>query len=416
MMPAWAIDDMQDLSLSVDPLLSPASFLQSNPQAFYAPVHWLEAGKAYQRIAKALGSRKFDTVLLVPWLKRGGADLGALHHAKLCQGEFGHRTLVIATEVGDSPWAGRLPHDTCFLDIGEELHSLNEPMNEAEIILARLLIQLAPQRIHIINSHTAWKTLERHGQALRQQSRLYASLYCDELTPDGRADGLAQRYLPTASQWLDAIITDNSAAPDLWRRMLGIRRELFKVVHFPAPCISVPTNKGTLRRRVLWASRLERQKRPDLLVEIATQIHDIHWDIYGSPLSAQDPHLAALSKLSNVTLHGSFERFQDIVSDEHLAYVYTTAWDGLPNVLLEAAKAGLPIVAPDIGGIHDLVSEKWLLPPTATPVDYISDIKQLTDIEIRNQRLSDQNARIETFTWKAFADGMRKIEGYAHIG
>lgn len=414
-LPAWAVADMQDLSLNVDPLLSPDAFLQSGPVARYAPTHWVDAGNAYQRILEKVGHRRFDTILLVPWLKRGGADLGALHHARLCSGELGQRTLVIATEQGDSPWAGRLPPDVTFVDAGKELSSLSGAMGEPEVVLARLLLQLAPGRIHVINSHTAWKMLERFGQAVRQQSRVFASLYCDELTVDGRADGLAQRYLPTTSHWLDAVITDNSASPDSWARTLGIRQELFKVVHFPAPPMDRAKGKTPTGKRVLWASRIERQKRPELLLQVASRMQHLHWDIHGTGLTANDPILEALARLNNVTLHGPFDRFGDIVSSEHLAYIYTTAWDGLPNVLLEAANAGLPIVAPNIGGIRDLVPAQWLLAANAGAEDYARDIDGLlADRTMAHQRTHAQDERAAQFTWEAFSKGMRHVSGYAN--
>lgn len=412
-LPAWAVEDMQDLSLNVDPLLPPGAFLQSGPVARYAPTHWVDAGAAYQRILDKVGHHRFDTILLVPWLKRGGADLGALYHARLCSGELGQRTLVIATENSNSPWAGRLPQDVVFVDAGSELSTLSGATGEPEIVLARLLLQLAPGRIHIINSHTAWRMLERFGLAVRQQTRIFASLYCDELTVDGRADGLAQLHLPTTSHWLDAVITDNSASPESWARMLGIRRELFKVVHFPAPPVARAMATTLTGKRVLWASRLERQKRPELLLQVASHMQHLHWDIHGTALATDDPILEALGRLDNVTLHGPFDSFGDIVSSEHLAYVYTTAWDGLPNVLLEAANAGLPIVAPDIGGIRDLVPAQWLLAADAGAADYAQDIDGLlANANIRQQRLRAQDERTALFTWQAFANGMRRIDGY----
>ncbi|AMJ57779.1 MULTISPECIES: glycosyltransferase family 4 protein [Stenotrophomonas] len=411
-LPDWAVRDMHDLSIQVDSLLAPGPFQAKHPRALYAPTHWTSAGKAYQRILEKVGDRQFETVLLVPWLRRGGADLGALHHARLCDQDFGQRTLVIATEGGSSPWAERLPEGVLFVDAGRELTNLSTTLHEPEIVLSRLLIQLAPRRLHIINSHVAWHTVERFGLALRQKTRIFASLYCDEITEDGRADGLAQRYLPSTAHRLDAVITDNSASPHVWCRTLGTRSDLFKVVHFPAPEAPVILNANSPRKRILWASRLERQKRPELLVEIATKLQDYHWDVYGVSLAGTDPHLAALARLENVTLHGAFDRFHEIVSPEHLAYVYTTAWDGLPNVLLEAAQAGLPIVAPDVGGIRDLIPIEWLLSPRAGAAEYAVDIVNLTDVTLRKQRVTAQTKRLESFTWEHFANGMREISGY----
>lgn len=415
-LPDWAVEDLQDLALRVDPLLNRESVLAQQPNAFMTPVHWTGPGQAYERIRRRIGNRRFDTIVLVPWLKRGGADLGALHHAKACVEAFGQRTLVIATEDGDSPWANRLDEATPFIDIGAELLPLSVTHGEHEIVLARLLLQLAPTRVHIINSRTAWRVVERYGKAIRQKTRIFASLYCDEFSADGRREGLAQQYLPTCWRWLDAVISDNSASPAEWQATIGVDPALFKVVHFPAPAASTAAiykdHLGS-QPRLLWASRLERQKRPDLLVALVSALPEFHWDIHGAALTKDDPYLAELRTSSNVSLHGSYEDFASIVRPDHLAYIYTSSWDGLPNVLLEAASAGVPVVAPDIGGIRDLVPRQQLVPAGADVDDYAAAIRGLNQPGKRDAWQTAQHDNLREFTWERFISMLRNIPGYA---
>lgn len=415
-LPDWALNDLRDISSTVDPLLSTAVVLNAHPKAFRTPVHWTQAGQIYQLILQRIGTRRFDTIILVPWLKRGGADLGALHHARACYEDFGQRTLVISTEVDESPWAHRLGEAIPFLELGRELASLSGANNEPEIVLARLLVQLQPKRIHIINSRLAWNVIEMYGKAISQSTHIFASLYCDEISAEGQRDGLAQRYLPSCWRWLDAVVTDNTASPKDWISALGINPSLFHVAHFPAPSVEPAARELSIvskRDHLLWASRLEHQKRPDLLVDLAKAMPDFHWDIHGAALSDDNPHLTALSALDNVTLHGSYEQFYELVQPSHLAFVYTSSWDGLPNVLLEATATGIPVIAPDVGGISDLIPPGFLVPATADTRDYAEAIRCLRQPEKLAAALGAQQASRRDFTWSHFISALKKVPHYA---
>lgn len=412
-LPDWARADMDDLARRVDPMLSPDKFLTTQPGAYLPPIHWTQAGTAYQRLGAQLHGDSYDTVFLVPWIKRGGADLGVLHHVRACHEDFGQRTLVIATEPYESPWAARLPPGVQFLEAGRELAGLSVGHFEPEAVLARLLIQLAPQRLHLIGSHSGWRMLARHGKALRQTTQLYASLYCDDRDAHGYRDGLATRYLTAAATHLQAVITDNSASPREWIQTLGVASELFHTVHFPAPAQQQPRTDTQLGRRLLWASRLDHQKRPDLIARLAEALPEYHWDVYGTQVvPGHGGNLGALKNARNVSLHGGYDEFAKIVRPDHAAFVYTSAWDGLPNVLLEAASEGLPIVAPDVGGIRDLIPLQYLVGAGNEVAKYAQLIRDLESLPIRQRLLQLQQQHLAEFTWEAFTTGLRNIPGY----
>ena len=113
-------------------------------------------------------------------------------------------------------------------------------------------------------------------------------------------------------------------------------------------------------RKVLWASRIDRQKRPGLLTRIAEllgpRMPDVQIDIYGSTVldNIVTDHLR---RIPNVHHHGGYGNFDNIRAGDYYCFVYTSSFDGMPNVLLEAAAAGVAIIAPNVGGVAELVRD-----------------------------------------------------------
>jgi glycosyltransferase involved in cell wall biosynthesis len=257
--------------------------------------------------------------------------------------------------------------------------------------------------------------IRQHGQAIRQSSRIFASLYCDDFDSNGCRDGYAVRYLQQTYRWLSGVITDNSASPKTWTEQLGIPPELFHIVPFPAPD-RVPAERTAVaeKKRLLWAGRLDKQKRPDVLARIAALLPEFDWDVHGA--GVVPGHTADVSGLSggaNVSMHGRYERFADIVRDDHLAFVYTSQWDGLPNVLLEAAASGLPIVAPNIGGICDLIPAERLIAPFDDAAAYAQRIRELASSgHLRTEYVQRQWQALSDRSWSSFATAMAQVHQY----
>ena len=80
----------------------------------------------------------------------------------------------------------------------------------------------------------------------------------------------------------------------------------------------------------------------------------------------------------NLHYHGPYERFDDIETEAFDAFLYASRWDGLPNVLLEAAAHHLPIIAQVTGGIGEIVSEAtgWPVPVTSDADDFSAILRQ----------------------------------------
>ena len=144
--------------------LSPTKhFLHEISTNVYAPSVNLEhhsVGSSYGLIARALGTFDFDVVFLAPWLKRGGADLGLLHHIQT-QVDKGYRVLLITTLKADSPWVSKLPRTVHYLNLAELTEKLSE--SKKVEVLARVLLQTKAQVIHNINSDLGWQVFKYYG-------------------------------------------------------------------------------------------------------------------------------------------------------------------------------------------------------------------------------------------------------------
>lgn len=413
-MPTWVRDEILAQS-HIEPDLLGADDDMTR-YAFYSVPSNPVPGEVYSDLLERVGDQAYTHVFLLPWLKSGGADRGALYHMRaIHETRPGARILAIATEPAESPWQDRVPDGVTYVEFGLMARHIDFPLQVA--VLTRLLVQLRPPVVHIINSRVGWEAVKKHGLALRQYTRWYASLFCDDYTERGVAVGFARSYLRDCHPYFERIFCDNSRYPKIWAAEIGVSLDTFDVLPFPY-------DRSFERRadvddpqspRVLWAGRLDRQKRPDLLVRIAGELPQLHFDVHGgSVIAGAEKDVAQLEQLPNVTMHGVFQRLEDIVRSDHVAYLHTTAWEGLPTILFDVAAAGIPIVAPAVGGIPDFIDDRVLIQNFEDVGAFADQLRLLAGSPA--ERITRRNAQYgelaSTRSWTAFVARLIATKGY----
>ncbi|MHA6685090.1 glycosyltransferase family 4 protein [Mesorhizobium sp. A556] len=343
--------------------------------------------RCFEHVVETLASPPRHVVFL-PWLLHGGADLVACHAIRALAETYGAASVLVVLTDHDREEA---PH---LLPEGVSLISLSriEPaLSQAERVeLVDLLIRsLQPDTVLNVNSQACWEAVRRGGRKLQHFTRLYAMLFCPDFSPaDRRRSGYADTYLRHCLPFLAGIYFDNASYIEEVTQQFGIPAELqsrLVVLRQPAPApakIARRARKKGQLLRVLWASRIAPQKNIDLLMRIAEAAPEIKFHIWGRGSHALEGLLDELAaRHEHVHFHGPFERFDRLPLGEYDAFVYTSLWDGIPNILLESAAAGLPIVAPDVGGIGELVDKQtgWLIADTNDPAPYVKALGEIRD-------------------------------------
>lgn len=412
---AFLIEELRDLGV-IEPALQPSrDFLNQLSQNIHCPWPNLKNnsyGEAYGLIMRHLQTLDYDVVFLAPWLKRGGADLGLLHHIN-AQHEKGMKILLITTENAESTWIQHLPSSAVHLDFYGFSAKLN-PYKSAEL-LARLLLQIPAQNIHNINCALGWEVFKRYGHQLKSMDKkLFASVFCeDEYEPDiyfGYA-----RHLPETFRSMAGVFCDTQWYPEEQNKITGLG-SLIKTVYFPFLGKLNPYAASSLSKApILWASRIAKQKRPELLYQIAKAMPEQEFHVYGESERACRNELEQLQALENVKYFGKYDSFAQIAAAQpYAAFLYTSQYDGLPNVLIEAIANGLPVISYNVGGIGELLHPNILLSNEDSFETNLSHIKQILADKLLLQQTWQHSHDIlaNRHSWNCFINTLENIDGY----
>jgi glycosyltransferase involved in cell wall biosynthesis len=298
-------------------------------------------------------------VFLITGLYRGGAET---------------QLLLITRELMSRGWKPKVvsmisggPLQTDFEKLGVSVRSLGMqrgiPDPRGVVRLVRIIRQERPAILH---THMV------HANLLGRISKLFAPVpvvvsTAQNIREGGRWTELAYRI---TDPLVDLTTNVSHAAVERYARTGAVPTSKLKMVpngvvfqHFgPDDQSRVSLRKELgIEDKFAWLAvgRLEVQKDyANLLHAMSRLPPDNMLLIAGDgPLRSSIMQTAADLGLTNrVTLLGIREDVARLMTAAD-AHVMSSAWEGLPMVLLEAAASSLPIVATDVGGNHEIVRD-----------------------------------------------------------
>lgn len=323
------------------------------------PKHW---GFQLEMFFQLLGDDSFSDVLLLPWLKPGGAEKYILQIQQKLHASGASRRLLVLTGQAASrhEWAELLPKGAIFIDVFNAFPMLDDAARDSMVVRALLAVAAQGARLHIKASLFSHRLMDLYGSVLSSNFKVIYYRFCDDsyVWHNKRLSGpWGIGFLRRQLSNIDLLISDcHSIISSDWGRF-GTRSEKYQAIYALCSPSDQPVAKRLPSKRLLWASRVSAQKRPELVGKIATAVRREHpemvIEVYGQ--IEENYRQQSLFDMPGVEYCRSFDGFDNLPIERFDAFVYTSAFDGLPNIILEALAAGLPVIAPDVGGVGEAV-------------------------------------------------------------
>ncbi|WP_235025006.1 glycosyltransferase family 4 protein [Caballeronia terrestris] len=338
---------------------------------------------ARKALRERIGAKHYETIICVPWIRTGGADLVSCQLSEAILKIARQKSILILRT--DQPHFERPDWVPVGVDVADvsDVFSTVEPIH-SQLLLYGLLLGLAPQRVINVNSRLCWDTFVRFGARLNNAINLYSYLFCWDRTPTGALVGYPSEYFPETAHLLAATFTDTVYLREQLREIYNLPDTVAsKVVPLFSPSRGIRPDvvaaeqsalrhRGRERARVLWAGRLDRQKRFDLVQDIAHQMPDVDFICWGKSLLDAGPDLTHSPQ--NLLLHDSFRTYDELPLNDSDLWLFTSEWEGMPTILIELGLQGISIVASSVGGVPELIDNE-----TGWPVEDFSNVQAYVD-------------------------------------
>jgi glycosyltransferase involved in cell wall biosynthesis len=371
--------------------------LPSEPKA-----RWKSVSRPSEGIYECATLGTYESAIVTPRLGIGGGEKVVRELAAALADLTGKRTLIIVADTEHPGGQDVLPLARIRL---EDTPFLAAPVFRRAETLRELLLLLDVKLLFSINSFICNYAIQ--GEFLRSCGIAVASaIFSLPVSASGEIGGFA-RDVDWFAPNVQAFFTENEA-------MGRVLREHFFIdnVHVLTVPETVPEGDIPEGRNVLWASRIDEEKRPDLLIEIATSMPDVTFEVWGSPLLSGRGYLDSIAHLKNAVYRGAFDSFAHIDFAQVGCFLYTTRYDGKPNIVVEAMARGLACVATGVGGIPELLADDRgvVLAPEAPAEAYAAAIRGF----LASGRRNDQGSVAREYVRKTHTrENFRK--GVAHL-
>ena len=213
----------------------------------------------------------------------------------------------------------------------------------------------------VMNSGVGYNLINDWHKEIRKFVKIYVHSWCyfvNEFGMLGEPFKLSKIY-----SCIDYLITDGEAYKKQLMDINGWDGEKILPIYLPINPVEQKTDYS-IKRKIMYAGRFGSQKRIDLILQSREELAKNNIDIvfYGSVDQSDDLYdstrdMDLIESSDNTEYAGPFNDFNKLPINDVDILILPTQYEGLPNIVLEALKANLFVVAGDAGSIGGVVKD-----------------------------------------------------------
>jgi glycosyltransferase involved in cell wall biosynthesis len=319
-------------------------------------------GTAYYTLCDIVRDKSFSDIFIVPLFSRGDGEkyILSLMEAMYRLDPLKDFLVVLGEELNGVQWLDRLPSNVTIVDMA--LHCPSLSIDQRCLLSLKIIETSGPDtRIHLRQSAFADRLLALYGIVLQERECIYYRFADVERVESGHTT-IADSQIGLIADnidYLSKIVCDCNATIRKDHHWLGVQTHKWQCLHAQVELPAIlPVRSADADLRILWASRLDVGKRPSIIPMIASRLGSLipgaSIDMFGeSVFNGVDR--TCLEGLTNLRYHDLYEGFDALPHSNFSIFLYTSLHDGIPNAILEAMSYGLAVVAPDVGGVSEVV-------------------------------------------------------------
>ena len=316
---------------------------------------------------------KKNVLFILPWMTTGGADKVAYDIVSELRDKYNWH--FILTEKGQpNNWVSKFEK---ISDNIEVISNLNFGKNKYNFI-SKYCIKNHIDKIIISNSITGYRSLPVIKNKIKKINVI------DILHGEGGKfeGGGYPKMMQPYDKYIDLHITVTDYLKNLLVKKYNNDPIKIKVIHNGIDTSAFGENKTIKTKKIAWLGRMSPEKHPELVLKIAKAAQEYDFKIIGDGEMFEEILLASKKHdLKNVEIVGEKNDINKELGDRSVL-IMTSEIEGFPIVLLEAGAKGLPVIAPNVGGISEYIKagkNGYMVRQYDKIEDYLSALNKLAN-------------------------------------